>query len=103
VNYKNISEAMMNKLRSKLESDIGELMEHPDYGIKFDTTQAVDKESSSLTLETLLKAKRDVDRVDKVYVIASDMVPDDAYGVLFVRREDADKWNELKGEDDEKA
>ena len=64
--------------------------------LTFTTTDAVAKEESTLTLEKLLRTKTELDRKSMIYVIASDMVPDDAYGVLFVRQEDARKWNAQK-------
>lgn len=42
---------------------------------------------SVLNLEKILEAKRTLDRHDRLYVIASESIPDDALGVLIVRPE----------------
>jgi len=58
------------------------------------TTNAVAKESINLTFEKLYEAKREIDRIHMLYIISSEMIPDDAYGILFLRKEDADKFKE---------
>jgi hypothetical protein len=46
-----------------------------------------------LTIERLTEMSNKFNRdMRNVYVIASNGIPDDAYGILLVRPEDAEKW-----------
>lgn len=56
---------------------------------------AVAYEPHVLTVDKLEELAKKVKRQNMVYVVASDLIPDDAYGVLWVRKEDAEKWHEL--------
>ena len=49
------------------------------------------KDASTLTLEKLFDAKKLLDRYDKVYLIATKALPDDCYGIMYVRPEDIPK------------
>ena len=44
--------------------------------------------NQNVRLQDLFDAKRKLDRFDKIYFIASPYIPDDCYGVIYVRPED---------------
>lgn len=74
-------------------------MEEIDFGIKFTITDAVAHEDTVLTFEKLTKVMIGVKRKHFIYVMSSTMIPDDAYGVLFVRKEDAKVWSKKVNND----
>lgn len=47
------------------------------------------KDSMQNCFESMAKVKREFDRQNQLYVIASPHIPDDAFAVLYVRPEDA--------------
>lgn len=64
---------------------------------QFYTTLVADQESTPMTLEklqaTLNNAKREMNHI---YIISEKNIPDDCYGILYVRPEDAAKWKVSK-------
>lgn len=60
------------------------------------TKIAIAHESTDLSLEKLLEVAKGFKREHFLYVVVSDFIPDDAHGILFVRKEDAEKWNVKK-------
>ena len=56
---------------------------------------AIAYEPHVLTVDKLEALANEVKRKNMVYVMASEHIPDDAYGILWVRKEDAAKWHEL--------
>lgn len=56
---------------------------------------AIAYEPHTLTIDKLEELANKVKRQNMVYVIAVDNIPDDAYGILYVRKEDAKMWHEL--------
>lgn len=43
----------------------------------------------NLSLETLLEARKKIDRHTHFYVVETNYLPDDCMGILYVRKEDA--------------
>jgi len=49
------------------------------------------REASSLDLNELLKMMKIMDRYSKIYFMACNYLPDDCYGIMYVRPEDVPK------------
>ena len=50
-----------------------------------------------LNLETMIAAATEIKREHFVYVIASEVIPADAYGILILRPKDAAAWKPQGG------
>ena len=83
----------------KLQDDINKRMEENyNEALKSTYTSAVAGQvAQPLTIESLMenmnKAKRDC---KFIYIMASECLPDDCYGILMVRPEDAKGWRKTK-------
>lgn len=58
--------------------------------------QNKDQESQPLTIEALQNAMNKCKRELKhIYIMSSKFIPDDCYGILMVRPEDAENWKTI--------
>lgn len=90
IGEKPLENILKKRMLEEVEENMTDLMMP-----KMNVTSSVAKENVNLTLEKLLKGKKEIDRKHMLYILASNTIPDDAYGILFLRKEDARKFNQL--------
>ncbi len=81
------------RMKMQFRKDISENMDSVfNESMQQNVTNSIEKSGNqSLRLKDLFEAKKNLDRYDKVYLVECSYLPDDCYGIMYVRKEDMPK------------